>query len=105
MINYSRYNKAVLTSSFLFSLGGLTQGLLYNNIFFIKMFTMMLVITVPTFFDFYVVRKDKAKVFKIFILLSLIAVILGAVFDSGVVSSIFSFTGIWVTNLLFEEID
>ena len=105
MINHRRYNRGVLTFSFLFSLGGLTQGLLYNDVYFTKMFSMMLLVTIPTFFKYYMIRKQKVRVFKIFLLLSVTAVILGALFDSGIVSCIFSFTGLWVAHLFFEEAD
>ncbi|MFT5880156.1 MAG: hypothetical protein ACI86X_001283 [Moritella sp.] len=103
MFNDSQYNTSVLTSAFLFTLGCLTQGLIYNDIFFIKFFSMCLVMTFPICFKFYRARQKNAKSFRMLLSLSAAAVILGAVFNSGLVSSAFGFTGIWVTSLLFEK--
>ena len=105
MVNYNEYNRSVLTLSFLFALGGLTQGLLYDDVAFKAIFSVMLLTSSPIFFGYYMVRKTKARVFKIFLSLSVTAIILGALFNSGIVSSLFSFSGLWVTHLLLEEAD
>lgn len=102
-MNHAEYNTGVQVIAFLASVGCVTQGLVYDNISFAQLSGMLLLISSRTLFKFVKNRNENALVLKILISLTVLAIIIGALFDSGLLSWIFGFLGIWPVQLFYKD--
>ena len=100
----AEYNKGVLVGAFLMSLGCITQGYLYNDLALIQIFSILFFISAPTYLGFIKKKQKNRLVWKILIILAVLAIIIGAVFNSGLLSGIFGLLGLWPVHLFYKNI-
>ena len=100
--NYS-YNFVVLVGIFISSLGGLAQGLIYLDEFFLVVPSLMLVTSFSIFLEIYKIREEKTKLFRIFVRLCIGSILCGAILDSGFITLAFGFSGSWIASLRYDD--
>ena len=103
MSNNYNYHFGVLVGICISSLGGLAQGVIYLEEFFLVVPSLMLLISFSTFLEIYRIREEKIKLFRVFILLCIAAMICGAIFDSGFITLVFGLSGPWVASLRYND--
>ena len=97
------YGFVVRVGIFVSSLGGLAQGIIYLDEFFLVAPSLMLLTTFSIFLEIYRVREEKNKLFLIFVRLCIGSILCGAILDSGFITIAFGFSGSWIASLRYDD--
>lgn len=102
-MNFSEYNNGVLVGAFLSSLGCITQGYLYDDVVLIQISAIILFIGATNYLRFIRKKQENPLAWKILIILTMLAIFIGAVFNSGFLSWVFGLSGLWPIRLFYKN--